>query len=65
MKKWMQTGGGGVVNFYYGIPRVWKDNAIWKFRRQGEGGGVKYGSHCSIIGMDIFWNHPFSDTYKT
>ena len=39
MKKWMQTGGGGVVNFYYGIPRVWKDNAIWKFRRQGEGGG--------------------------
>jgi len=32
MKKWMQTGGGGrVVNFYYGIPRVWKDNAIWKF----------------------------------
>ena len=47
MKKWMQTGGrgrggGGVVNFYYGILRVWEDNALWKFRRQGEGeGGVK------------------------
>ena len=38
-------GGGGVVNFYYGIPRVWEDNAIGKFRRQvegvGGGGGVK------------------------
>ena len=31
--------------FYYGILRVWEDNAIWKFRRQGEEGGLKYGSH--------------------
>ena len=42
MKKLMQTGGGGgggIVNFYDGIPRVWEDNAIWKFRRQGKGVG--------------------------
>ena len=38
-------GGRGIVNFYDGILRVWEDNAIWKFRRQGEEGGLKYGSH--------------------
>lgn len=51
--------------FYYGIPRVWEDNAIWKFRRQGEEGGLNMEVIRGITGMDIFWNHPFLDTYKT
>ena len=34
-----RRGGGGIVNFYDGIPRVWEDNAIWKFWRQGKGVG--------------------------
>lgn len=64
MKKWMETGGGGVSIFimeFQGYGRIMQfGNSEGKGRR---GGGVQ---NMEVIhGMDIFWNHPFSDTYKT
>ena len=32
---------------------------------KGRGGGLNMEVIRGITGMDIFWNHPFSDTYKT
>ena len=42
-EKWKIQTGGGVND--YGIPRAWRSNAFWNFRRQG---GLKYVSPLSV-----------------